>query len=98
MKFNKELLIELVGEHSISDEEGNELRVVTVDQIDTRRWESVHEMVFSFCGRLYSSTYRMGLTEIQESSPYEYDDQEVECPEVEAYEVTVTKYRPIVGD
>lgn len=66
------------------------------EQVDTRRWESVHELVFRAPddGRAYRVTYREPLTEMQESDPWN-DAREVEAVEVEEYDRTVKAWRPV---
>lgn len=95
MEFSKDVLVDLVKNGSCTDAKNDYFEVVHTEQIDTRRWESVHQMVFSYNGKLYSSTYRQGLTEYQDTELYEYDGDMIECPEVEAYPVEITKYRPV---
>lgn len=62
--------------------------------IDTTRWSIVHEIVFADNGKFYQTTYSEGATEMQDESPWEYDD-EVECTEVELREVKVKKWMPV---
>lgn len=62
--------------------------------IDTTRWSIVHEIVFEDNCKFYQTTYSEGATEIQDESPWEYDD-EVECTEVELREVKVKKWMPV---
>jgi hypothetical protein len=87
MKFDAEILRELAWGCEFDD-----YKVLSDEQVDSSRWESHHELVFRHDGKLYMACYSQGLTECQDSRPFQYDREE-ECPEVEAYEVTVTKYR-----
>lgn len=57
----------------------------------TSRWSTHHRIVFAYQGRFYQTHYSRGATEIQDESPWEYDD-EVECVEVELKEVKVKKW------
>ena len=60
--------------------------------IDSRRWSEVHEIVFKDKdGKHYEAGYSCGSTEMQEESPWEYEE-EVEAWEVEQKEVTVKKW------
>lgn len=54
----------------------------------TWRWGSVHQCIFKHDDKLYSWTYRT-----QPEEGIVAYDEEFECPEVEAYEKTVTAYR-----
>ncbi|MGL4801914.1 MAG: hypothetical protein ACRC18_06585 [Cetobacterium sp.] len=59
---------------------------------DTTRW-SIHKMmVFEHEGKHYKAYYSEGATECQCEYPFEYDDDEIECPEVEFKEVVVKKW------
>lgn len=66
------------------------------DQVGSRRWSIDYEAVFRFTqtGKLYRFNWSAGATEMQEERPFEYED-EVEPVEVDAVEVTVTKYVPV---
>ena len=67
------------------------------EQIDTRRWYSLHRLVFRAPddGQPWSVTYRQGLTEIQEDLD-EWDDRpQVTAIRMEQYERTVTAWRPV---
>ena len=57
-----------------------------------RRWSVDHERVFEHEGKFYKTRYSVGATESQDERPYEYDPDEVECPEVFPREITVTVY------
>lgn len=76
---------------------GDSERFVVVEKEATgrSRWAIEYEMTFKekATGKLYGSGYRMGTGDEGER-PYEHDgDEDQECPEMEAYEVTMTKYR-----
>jgi hypothetical protein len=63
-----------------------------LDEItDTSRWSVHHRIIFAYRGRFYETNYSVGATEMQDESPWEYDDQ-VECIEVELKEVKVKKW------
>ncbi|QKJ87447.1 hypothetical protein PMPD1_2505 [Paramixta manurensis] len=91
----KDLLKELVWSDEWEDEQGKTIKVIHREQTGSRRWESDHLMIFTLGGKLYGSTYSLGLTECQESLPYEYEPDQIECLQMEAYEVTVTRYRKV---
>ena len=76
------------------DEEGE---VVLNKITGTGRWDTHYRFIFKPEGedKLYETEYSKGSTEQQDSQgPWEYED-EIECDEVEAYEKTVTDYRPV---
>jgi hypothetical protein len=63
-----------------------------LDEItDTSRWSVHHRIIFPYQGRFYEAHYSEGATEIQDESPWEYDET-VECTEVELKEVKVKKW------
>lgn len=94
MKFKAEFLKRGLWE-DISEDESFE--IISDEISDTTRWSELHDLVFMHNGKLYETDYSCGLTEMQDESPFEYADDEIECPEVEAYEKTVTAYRRIAA-
>lgn len=60
------------------------------------RWMEQRRVVFRYKDKIWQAHYDVGLTEMQETCPFEYDD-EIECTEVEPYEKVVTSidYRPV---
>jgi hypothetical protein len=67
------------------------------EQVDTRRWVSVHELIFRAPddGKAYRVFYERGLTENQDDTdPWGYAAT-VEATEVEQYEATVTAWRDV---
>jgi hypothetical protein len=63
------------------------------EQIDTRRWVSVHRLVVKDTGGIYwATTYEQGLTESQDIWPFE-DVSEVVFEAVEKVPVTTCEYR-----
>lgn len=62
--------------------------------IDTSRWSEVHEIIFEYNGKYYSTDYSCGATENQDEAPWEFDDN-VECVEIELKEVLVEKWVPV---
>ena len=69
---------------------------VLYDKItDRSRWSIHHEMVFKTeNGRMYRAFYSEGATEMQDESPWEYEDK-VECEEVHLVEKTVKVYEVV---
>lgn len=63
--------------------------------VDTTRWSIIHEIVFEDNGKFYMTTYSSGVTEMQDERPWEYDNDEIECTEVELKEVKVKKWIPV---
>jgi hypothetical protein len=69
--------------------------IVSNEVVDTRRWYEIHEVVFPYEGQLWAVRYRAPLTEMQEGiEPFASDP--VVATLVEPYEVSVTKYRPVI--
>lgn len=64
------------------------------DIIDNSRWSIHHKIVFEDKGKFYQTYYSEGATEMQDESPWEYDD-DVECTEVELRDVKVKKWIPV---
>src|SRR5690625_1014068 len=60
--------------------------------IDTDRWSTHYEQVFSIGERYFRTHYSKGSTEMQDEAPYEYEGEWVEVTEVVPKQVTVTKY------
>ena len=83
MNFKKEFLKELTwgGDDVVYD-----------NIIDHGRWSVTHKMVFKNEGKFYMTTYRVGATESQDESPYEFEDDLIECKEVFEKTKTVTYY------
>jgi len=70
MKFNTNFLIEMVGEG------------VHREIIDKSRWSVTYEEIFEHEGKYYRTYYDVGATEMQDQQPYEWEPEEIECPEV----------------
>lgn len=96
--MNKEMFsVELLDELDVAA--GGEV-VVSDKIVDQLRWADVHEIVFRMDNdKFWMVNYYEGSTEYQESG-WDYGDQPtmVEAVEVEPYEVTVTKFRPVQRD
>lgn len=85
MKFAKKDLQEMVYEESERFIKAEE------DVVDTDRWSIHYKVIFKDedTGKYYKSYFSKGATEYQDESPYEYDDDEIECCEVEQKEVLI---------
>ena len=60
-----------------------------LDEIcDTSRWSVNHSIVFADKGKFYRANYSVGATEVQDESPWEYENN-VECTEVELRDIVV---------
>ena len=91
MKFKKDFLINEL------DLPYNDDIVQEDNIIETSRWSELHEIVFSYKDKYYQTSYSQGLTELQDESPWEYDD-EIECVEVEQKEVLVKQWVKVKGE
>lgn len=83
MKFSKQFLIDTLGD---ANDVVNEI-------CDTSRWAVQYSRIFKFNGKFYSAPYQIGATEQQDESAYEYEDNELECPEMECFTKVITAYR-----
>ena len=87
MKFKRDTLLDVLN--------GPRSEILRNEIVDTSRWSTCYDFVFRRDGKLYQTSYCRGSTEMQEESPWENDGDEIECAAVEAYEKTVTDYRPV---
>lgn len=73
-------------------------RVIEDDIYETSRWSEHHELIVHFPdqpeGQAWCFYYSQGLTECQDESPWQ-DDDEVEATLMEEREVLVKKYVPV---
>ena len=90
-KFPKQELLNLLDD---DPSEGYEI-VVEPKLYETRRWSNCYEMIFSYEGNFYSTTYSRGATEMQDESPYEYAPEEIACTQVIPKEVTTIIYEAL---
>jgi hypothetical protein len=90
MKFRKDDLRMLAWEE---EPEGFEL--VESELIGHGRWSLNYEQVFMFDGKFYRTIFSKGATEQQEERPYDYEPDEIECDEVEPFEMVITRYRKV---
>lgn len=71
------------------------LTIEANEYMESGRWMSVHRLVLKDTeGRLWSATYRQGLTEMQDSGPFE-NEAAVRFQEVEKVPVVTYEYRVI---
>lgn len=89
MKFTKEFLQDL---NWGSFRSNKEVEIIEDEIVETSRWSVHYRMVFKFEDKFYVTYYSRGATESQDESPYEYDDDEIECQEVFPVTKTVTVY------
>ena len=91
MKFKKDFLRDVLWGDS---EEATQIEDTLED---TSRWSELRTMIFKFKEKCYMANYSQGLTEMQDEQPVQYDDDEIECREVEPYEETVVvkKWREV---
>lgn len=68
--------------------------VVQDEIVDTSRWSVIHEIVFKYEDKFYSTTYSEGATEMQDESPFQYDE-EIDCTEVHQVEKLVKVWEKV---
>lgn len=78
MKFKKEFLQDIIDEKE----------TISSEIIETGRWHILYYDIFKHEEKFYETSYRIGATEMQDESPYEFEPDEIECVEVveEKYE------------
>ena len=91
MKFTKEFLLDIL-DNILFEEDVDGVIVVENKIIEHSRWSVHHRMVFKHDGKFYQSFWQAGATESQDESPYEYEDDEIECKEVFPHEKVITYY------
>jgi len=89
MKFKKGLLQQLAFDDV---EESDGVTKIKDEICGTRRWSVDHTMIFECAGKFYESAYSVGATEQQDETPYEYEEDEIECVEVVEKEITITQW------
>lgn len=92
MKFKKEDLESL----AYKDEPEN-FKIIEDIICGHRRWSVDHSLVFKYKDKFYKTNYSHGATEAQDESPYEHDDNEIECQEVIPIEKTIMTYESLDG-
>jgi hypothetical protein len=86
MKFKREMLQDIVYDDCAVAER------IEDDVIGNSRWSINHVIIFKYRDKFYKSYYSVGATETQCENPYEYENDEIECPEVEQKEVKVMEW------
>jgi len=107
MKFSKQMLREIIikaklsidveQEYTDSDFIGHKYIVKEKKILDILRWDSYNSIVFyDFdTDKYWKFHYSEGLTEYQMYEPFEYDDDYIECTEVEPLVVMKTVWSPV---
>jgi hypothetical protein len=75
---------------------GHSFTVVVNEQIDRNRWMAICLLVVKIDDKFYEATYQKGLTEQQDSCPFEYDGETITFQRVMPQEKTVIEYVPYV--
>jgi len=88
MLFKKDFLLDLLDLYKSPKILENKL-------VDTTRWAHVYSMVFLHEGKFYQTFYNVGATECQNERPYEYEEDDIECPEVVPVEKTIIVYESV---
>lgn len=85
--FPKEELIELAGDYGDPDL----FEYIKTEDYGNTRWESHHRLIFKevTTGNFYAVKYSKGLTESQDSYPFDYEPDDVPCTRVYEKEKTV---------
>lgn len=73
-------------------EDTSEYETISDEVVDTRRWSADHEIIIKRLsdGKFFADNYSVGLTEMQDESPYEYSDPDF--TEVFQVEKTIIVY------
>lgn len=90
MKFKKDDLRDLVDQLVGGGFDG--FRLISQKITGHGRWSLHYRIIFEYNGKFYQSRYSTGATECQDESPYEYEDDEIECEEVVPVQKTITVY------
>lgn len=74
-------------------EDTSDYEIISDEVVDTRRWSADHEIIIKRLsdGKFFADGYSVGLTEMQDESPYEYSDPDF--TEVFAVEKTIIVYK-----
>lgn len=59
------------------------------------RWSVRHRRVFKYQGNFYLTHFSRGATEMQDEQPYEYDPEEIDCPEMKEVAKLINGYEEI---
>lgn len=83
IKLSKQIMRGIL--YGEGDDDGAPIGEIVEDKVvDTTRWSELHDIIFCYQGKHYEAGYSCGATEMQDESPWEYEE------EVECYEVTLT--------
>lgn len=94
MKLSREVAKEFIYSKTSPDALGLE-REAIVDE-GSGRWESHHSLILKdSAGRFWAASYSQGLTESQDSYPFEDDGDEIEFVQVEKVPVPAYEYRDV---
>lgn len=89
MKFKRDVLIRLAYE----DFDDDNFMVMQNNLEEDGRWVLGYNLVFKYKGNFYQTSYNRGANEMQDEQPFEYDPDEIECPQVWPYLRVITEYR-----
>ena len=92
-KFDREDLQDM----ALADHDPEEYQVEVNKITDSNRRSNLFNMIFKdiASGKYYLSYYSKGATEMQDESPYECEDEIIECQEVEPYEKISVSYKMV---
>lgn len=68
--------------------------IISEKMVDRHRWTIDYEIIFEDNGKYYRTYYQTGATESQEVD-YFYDEDEIECEEVEKRFVQIEAWLPV---
>lgn len=84
--FSKKMMQE------IAYDDYSEANLIEDNIVEVSRWSIIHEIIFEYKEKFYKSSYSKGATEMQDESPYEYDEDMINCTEVEQKEIMVKQW------
>jgi hypothetical protein len=97
VKLSSEIAREFIYSKMSPGAPGYEREAVTDE--GSGRWMSHHALVLKDSeGRYWSAGFSQGLTEMQDSYPFEYDGDEIEFVQVEKVPVITYEYREVKPD
>ncbi len=91
MLFKKEDLLNLLD--GADGDPPETMKVIREELVDTGRWSVKYRLVFKFGENFYQTRYSRGATEYQDESPFEYDNDEIECEQVYPVEERIIVYK-----
>ena len=96
-KFDKNELLEIDLPYLDEGQKVDDVTLISREIIDTNRWSIIYEIVFRFDDQLsdqaWSASYSVGATEMQDESPWEYEE-EVKAILVKRVEKVVEVWEP----